>query len=126
MYIDPIFNIAKNSVLCFSGVISFTTILINSYLLLLQLFLVVLIVTDYNYHRNPKLLRACYLNIVCTDCKKLKVMNYGAWLKNTKYMPNFIKIRLSEAVIDFETCRGKYNSVETNYQRDGQAQLTVN
>jgi len=46
MYIDSIFRIAKNSILCFSGVISFTTILIHSYLLLLQLLLVVLIVNS--------------------------------------------------------------------------------
>jgi len=30
------------------------------------------------------------------------------------------------AVLDFETCRGTYSSVETNYQRDGHAQLAVN
>ena len=41
MYIDPKFHIAKNSLLWFSVVISFTTMLIHSYLVLLQLLLMV-------------------------------------------------------------------------------------
>jgi hypothetical protein len=53
-------------------------------------------------------------------------MSYGVWPKNKTFMPNLIKIRLSGAVLDFETCRGTYRSVETSYHRDGQSQLTVN
>jgi len=43
---------------------------------------------------NPKPLSACFLLIIHTDCKNLKIMNYGAWPKNTMFMPNFIKILL--------------------------------
>ena len=53
-------------------------------------------------------------------------MNYGTWPQNSTCMLNFIKILLSGMVLEFETYRGTYRSVETNYQTDGQAQLTVN
>jgi phage-related protein len=42
------------------------------------------------------------------------------------FMPNLIKVLLPGTVLDFETCRGTYRSVETNYQGDGQTELTVN